>query len=501
MRVNYQSNATVQFEILTKDQREEIFHAALGVLEDTGVEVHNDDALAILKAQGASVDGVRVRIPGHLVRRALATAPASFKIYSREGNPQKNLVIGPNRVHYGPGPTCPNIIDPRSGQRGKYLRKHAGDVARVCDALPNIDFVESLGVISDVTPDLADVYEFADMIANTGKPIVAWSYSLETCRDIHQIALMVAGGEETFRQRPNYIFYAEPLSPLVASREGVDKLIYCAQHSIPIVYTPCPIGGATAPTTSAGILVTALCESLHGLVIAQALRPGTPFVTGGVVSIMDMRHSTLAYGAPELSLQSAALGEMGRYLGVPVWSTAGCTDSKLLDEQAAIEGAISILFAGLSGADLVHDVGFIEGAMTGSLQMATLCDEIVSYVKRLLRGVEVTPETLASGVIRAVGPGGHFLTTDHTLEHFKKEFWFPRLMDRTRWQEWQASGSLPMADRVQRFLDEILDNHRPVPLDPSVQKHIDAILTNAEARYAPEVSKGREIATPKSSAN
>jgi trimethylamine--corrinoid protein Co-methyltransferase len=485
MRVNCQSNATVQFEVLGRDQREEILRAALEIMDDPGIDIFNEEALTILESLGASVDGLRVHIPSHVVRKALLTAPSSFKVYSKEGVAEKDIVIGPNRVHYGPGPTCPNMIDPLTGKRRKYLRKDAGEVARVCDALPNIDFVESLGVISDVTPDLADVYEFADMIANTGKPIVAWSYTLETCRDIHQIAVAVAGSEAAFRERPNYIFYAEPLSPLVANCEAAAKLIYCAQHSIPIVYTPCPMCGATAPTTSAGVLVTALCESLHGLVISQAIRPGLPFVMGGVVSIMDMRNSSLAYGAPELSLQSAALTEMGRHLGLPVWSTAGCTDSKAVDEQAAVESAISVLFAGLSGADLIHDVGFIEGAMTGSLQMATLSDEVISFVKRLLRGIEVSPETLASKVIQEVGPGGHFLATYHTLNHFNREFWFPRMLDRARWEEWRAVGARSMGERVQIHMEDILRNHRPLPLATRAQDQIDVILANAEARYAP----------------
>ncbi len=483
MRVNYQTNASVQFEILTDDQKEEVFRAALQVLEQTGVEVYNDEARAVLKAQGAWVEGVRVRIPSYLVRKALATAPSSFTVYSREGNLEKNIEIGPNRVHYGPGPTCPNFRDPRTGERRKYLRQDARDVARACDALPNIDFVESLGTVSDVTPDLADVYEFAEMMASTGKPIVSWSYTLGTCQDIHQIAAAVAGGEEALRQKPNYIFYAEPLSPLQSNAEAADKLVYCAKNRIPLIYTPCPMCGGTAPTTSAGILVTALCESLHGLVIAQAIQPGTPFVMGGVVSIMDMLSSVLAYGAPELSLQSAALTEMAHTLGLPVWSTAGCTDSKLVDEQAGIEGAISLLFAGLSGADLVHDVGYIESALTGALQMTTMSNEIIGFVKRILRGIEVTPETLATEVIREVGPGGHYLATDHTLNHFKSEFWFPTLMDRTRWEEWLASGSLTMGDRVQQHLADILEAHEPAPLAPAVQKQIDDILAKAETRY------------------
>lgn len=483
MRVNYRTNASPQFQVLSGDQRQEIFRAALEVLEHTGVEVYNDEALWILKRQGAWVDGVRARIPSHLVRHALATAPSSFTVYSREGNPGKNIVIGPNRVHYGPGPTCTNFRDPRTFVRRKYTRADARDVARVCDALPNIDFVESLSTVSDVNPDLADVYEFAEMIAHTGKPIVAWSYTLETCRDIHEVAMAVAGGEEALKWRPNYIFYAEPLSPLQSNKEAADKLLYCAKHRIPLIYTPCPMCGGTAPTTSAGVLVTAMCESLHGLVIAQALQPGTPFVMGGVVSIMDMLKSVLAYGAPELSLQSAALTEMAHYLGLPMWSTGGCTDSKIVDEQAAVEGAISILFAGLSGADLVHDVGYIESGMTGALQMTTMSDEIIGFVKRLMRGIEVTPETLATKVVREVGPGGHYLATDHTLSHFKDEFWFPRTIDRTRWEDWEAAGKPKMGDHVQAFLNEILDGYQPVALAPEVGRRIAAILDKAEARY------------------
>lgn len=483
MRVNYQTNGTIQFQVLSDDQRQEIFRATLDVLEHTGVEVHSDEALDILKAQGARVDGMRARIPSYLVWRALASAPSSFTVYSREGNPDKDITIAPNWINYGPGPTCPNFRDTHTGERRKYLRQDAREVARVCDALPNINFVESLGTVSDVTPDLADVYEFAEMIANTGKPIVAWSYTLDTCRDIHQIATVVAGSSAALRERPNYIFYAEPLSPLVSSLEAVEKLLFCAKNRIPIIYTPCPIGGGTAPTTSAGILVTAMCESLHGLVIAQSISPGTPFVMGGVVSIMDMLNAVLAYGAPELSLQSAALTEMARYIGLPVWSTAGCTDAKLVDEQAAVEGAISVLFAGLSGANLIHDVGYIESAMTGDLRMTTMCNEIIGYVKRIFRGIEVTPETLATKVIREVGPNGNFLATEHTLAYFKEQFWFPLLMDRSGWTEWEIAGSLSMGDRIQLQINDILNTHEPVPIGLEPQQQIDDILTNAEARY------------------
>ncbi|HIC88833.1 MAG TPA: trimethylamine methyltransferase, partial [Anaerolineae bacterium] len=470
--------------LLSEDQKQEIFLAALKVLERTGVQVFDDEALQILKDLGARVEGNQAWIPPHLVQEALRTAPRRFTVYSRSGDSTKDIDLAPNWVYYGPGPTPPNFRDPRTYERRKYVRADARSVARVCDALTGISFVQSLGTVSDVHPDLADVYEFAEMIANTDKPIVSWSYDVNTCKDIHQIGIAVAGGEEAFHHRPNYIFYAEPLSPLVSSEEAAQKLVYCAKNRIPLVYTPCPMCGGTAAATYASILVTAIAESLHGLVIAQALNPGTPFIMGGVVSVMDMQTSILAYGAPELSLLSAGLTEMARYVGVPVWSTAGCTDSKLLDEQAAIEGTLSILFAGLSGANLVHDVGYTDSALTGSLHQLVMMDEAINMVRRILRGIEINEETLALDVIDHVGPGGHFLSEDHTLKFFRTEFWYPTLMDRQRRSDWEAMGRPSLGDRVQQRLNHILDTHEPVPLPPGVQEQIDAVLAAAEERVA-----------------
>jgi trimethylamine--corrinoid protein Co-methyltransferase len=230
MRVNQQANQTVQFRLLSEDQLEEIKRAALHLLEYIGLDVHNAEARALLAGAGAWVDGVRVRLPSHMVEKALASAPRSFTVFSREGDPKKDIHIGPGRFYYGPGPTCPNFMDPRTGEVRKYTRADARAVATVCDALPNVDFVESLGTIGDIPYELADTYEFAEMIACTGKPIVAWSYTEEGCREIHQIAIAVAGGEDAFMRRPNYIFYCEPLSPLVSSEEAVDKVLYCARR-------------------------------------------------------------------------------------------------------------------------------------------------------------------------------------------------------------------------------------------------------------------------------
>jgi trimethylamine--corrinoid protein Co-methyltransferase len=199
---------------------------------------------------------------------------------------------------------------------------------------------------------------------------------------------------------------------------------------------------------------------------------------------MDMQTATMPYGAPELSMLCAAEAEIARYLGVPVWTTAGVSDSKLVDEQAAMEGAMSVVLAGLSGADLIHNVGFIVGCLTGSLQYLVMMDEAISYVKRVLRGIEVTPDTLAVDWIEKIGPGGDFLSTEHTLKHFRTEFWYPSLMDRQMREGWDHAGQKSMAEQVQEKLDRILDTHRPPPLPEEVQVEIEAILAAAEERAA-----------------
>jgi hypothetical protein len=211
-----------------------------------------------------------------MVKDALRKAPRSFTLWARDGNPKHDIHIGPGRAHFGPGPTCTHFIDPETLERRPYTKADVPMVARLVDALPNIDFCESLGTVSDVHFDLGALYEFAGMFPNTSKPIVAWSYDRYDSAGIHEIAVSEAGGQRAFEQRPNYVHYCEPLSPLVSTFEAIDKLIFAATHRVPLVFTPCPIAGGTAPITGAGIITMGAAESWMGLTLAQTLQPGLP---------------------------------------------------------------------------------------------------------------------------------------------------------------------------------------------------------------------------------
>ena len=482
MRTNYRINSGVRFQMLSRDQLEEMYHGVLHVLDKIGLDVHHEAARDILREAGARVDDKRVCIPPHVVKRCLATAPRSFTIYARDGDPARDIHIGPGRAHFGPGPTPPNFIDIHTLERRPYLKEDARIVSTVVDALPNIDFCESLGTVSDVHPDLAASYEFATMFPNTSKPIVAWSYGWDDSADIHAIAVAQAGGQEAFEKRPNYVHYCEPLSPLVSTFEAVDKVIFAARHGVPVIFTTCALAGGTAPVTAAGIIVQTTAESFLGLVLAQTIRPGLPFFMGGVLSVMDMNAMILTYGAPELCLIMAGATELAHYVGIPLWQTGGCTDSKCLDEQAALEGALSSYFSALSGGDLCHDVGYTESGMTGSIFQTVMMDEAIGYSRRITRGIEVNEDTLATDVIHNVGPDGHYLYEDHTMRHFKTEFWYPTLCDRRNYEEWEAAGAKPMRQRVIDRTHAILDSHTPSAVRPETVEAIRTVMDAAEER-------------------
>jgi trimethylamine--corrinoid protein Co-methyltransferase len=482
MRTNYTVNSGVRFRMLSDDQLQELFEGVLHVLEYTGLDVHHQESRDILEKAGAWVDGLRVRIPSYLVKRSLEMAPRSFTLFARDGNPVNDIHIGPGRAHFGPGPTCPNFIDVESLDRRPYVKSDVPLVAKVVDALPNIDFCESLGTVSDVHHALGALYEFAGMFPNTSKPIVAWSYDEYDSAGIHEIAVAEAGGQKAFEKRPNYVHYCEPLSPLVSTTEALDKLVFAAKHRVPLVFTPCPIAGGTAPMTAAGIIIQGTAESWMGLTIAQAIRPGLPFIMGGVFSVMDMNSMILAYGAPELPLMMAGLTELAHFAGLPLWQTGGCTDAKTFDSQAMIEGSTSVFFSALTGGDLCHDVGYTESAMTGSVFQLAAMDEAIGYARRITRGIEVNDDTLAVDVINNVGPNGHYLKEQHTRRYYRGEFWYPNLHDRRNYEEWADMGKTTMKDRTVARVHDILASHQPSPVKPETEKVIQKVLEEAEDR-------------------
>ncbi|HHW29593.1 MAG TPA: trimethylamine methyltransferase [Syntrophomonadaceae bacterium] len=471
---------TAQFKLLSEQQCEKIVGAALEILERTGVDINCEEALSLLKKAGCYVDGKRVRIPSHLIKWALNTAPSRIVLANRKG--ERKLFLEGHNSYFGAGPTCPNFIDAETGERRKARKQDVVNTAIVADKLPNIDFVMSLSMISDQTPELADVHEIHAMLQNTTKPLAGWAFNAEGMQDIIDMCTVVAGSLEELQRNPFIVLYSEPTSPLTHSEQALKKLLLTAENRIPVVYSPGMIIGGTAPVTLAGAVAVGVADNLTGLLLTQLKSEGAPFIGATQGGPMDMATMQHCYGSPECLLQQTISTDIYRYLKLPIWGTAGVTDSKVVDQQAAIDASIQILVGALSGAHLIHDVGFIDLGMTGSLEQMVMCDEIIGYVRRFIYGLEISDETLALDVVDQVGPGGNFLGTKHTFKNFKERVWKPSLFDRRSYDQWAADGCKTMGQRVHEKVKQILNEHKPEPLPEDVVKQLDAIVERAETR-------------------
>ena len=482
MRANLQINATPQFRVLSDGQIEEIYHAALDVLQRVGMRIHDKAGLALLRDAGCMVrDDKLVYLPGWLVKDALNSVPGKIVVAGRDRG--MRVLLETNKFHFGTGSDCPSLVDPYSDAVRKYTFQDVLNAARISDALPNIDFHMSLGLTSGVKAVTYDRHQFLAMLKGTSKPLVITAVDGEGLADQYEMACTVLGGSEEFARAPLFVVYIEPSSPLTHSVEAVEKILFAADKGIPAIYTPCTMCGGTGPATLAGTMVQALAEYLVGVVLAQLKRKGAAVIMGGVNSTMDVATSILSYGAPELALVSAAMTDVSKWLGVPMFSTAGCSDAKVLDQQAAIEATMSVTIAALSGANLIHDVGYLESGLLGSFDMLVMSDEVISAAKHILGGVTVTPETLAVDVIDRVGPGGHYMAQEHTRQHFRSEMWFPTLMDRQMRRVWEASGQLTMGDRIRAKVLSILDGHQPMPIPVEVEAGLAGIVAKADERH------------------
>ncbi len=475
--VNSVAFQSPQFALLSESQLQDLHLAALELLRRKGIRFFHEDALALLSEQGAFVsDGNLVRFPASMVEEAIASTPGRIVMCDRDGEPA--VFLEGTRTYFGTGSDCPGFLDPQTGEHRQWLQADLIDGYHLCDALPNIGFVMSLGIPADIDPALTYDVQMALMLEHTSKPLVFVTNDRASCQRAIDMAAAVAGGHEALTEQQHILLYSEPSSPLQQSETAVDKLMLMAEYALPVVHSPGPLMGGTAPITIAGGLVMSLAEILSGLVVHQLVRPGAPFVFGAGLHHMDMSSAQICYGGPEFQLTKTAVAELGRWYGIPTWGYAGCSDAKVLDEQASLEAMLSVLMARLCGSNLVHDVGYMESGLTTSFEMIVLTDELIAMTDGIMKGIEVSEETLLLDELVSVGPGGQFLDTKTTVRRFR-DFWYPGLLDRKRREAWLEEGGTTLGVRLNARVKEIVAEHRPRPLDPAAKEQIQAILAKA----------------------
>jgi trimethylamine--corrinoid protein Co-methyltransferase len=466
-----------RLKVLSDDAIELLHLSTLEVLRRTGIAVKEPKAVEIFEKAGCSVDGERVRIPAHLVEQALRATPPRVAMSNRNGAPA--MFLEADNVYFGTGSDTPYISDPQTRKRRPAVLKDIENVAKVVDCLPEMSFLMSSGIASDVNPKISDIFHFEAMVGHSEKPIVFTAWSLANLKAIIRMAEAVAGGAAELRLRPFVALYTEPISPLTLAAESTQKLMFMAEKALPVVFTPGLLTGGTGPVTAAGGLVQANAEMLGGYVLAHAIRQGMPFIYGGGVFPIDMATGLLRYAAPEGMLATSALTDMARHYRLPMFSFAGCSDSSVYDEQAAIEGALWTLLSSLNGGNLVHDVGYINNGLTTSYEQLIVSNEVISMVRRIMSGFEINEETLALDLIDKVGPGGEYLTSEHTLRHFR-ENWQPQVFSRSSYERWEKERKKDLAARANAKAREILKTYAPRPLKEGLQAELRKIVKSMD---------------------
>lgn len=475
----------LRLDPLTDHELQRLHDAALEVLLDPGARIMTEPARELLVRNGATQEGDDlVRIPGELVARALETAPSRFTIFDRTGEPA--LDLGAGNVYVGAGVTNLNYLDPRDQQVKDFTLEATAESTLLADALPNLDFVATPGVTrpsDDLPLEIVNQEEFFRMVTNTTKPLMVLIAGEPELRDIFDMAELVAGGAEELRRRPFVMPYLNSVSPLLFNPETLDKLFLAADRGLPASCQAAPQVGATGPVTIAGTLVVSAAETLIGLVLSQLRNPGTPFISGTVPFLMDMRYGTVTAGGPDGLRFMVAMAQLCRWWGLPSVGMSFGGDSKDADEQAALEAGFYGFGTVLGGVDLVFDAGCVEGGLLFSPELLVISDELVGMTRAAVESIDVSDETIALDVIRAVGPGEVFLGEDHTLEHFR-ELWTPQVLSWEGRKEWSDAGAKTLRTKARERVFDVWQTHEVPPLPEEVLRGMRRIVDSRLATPA-----------------
>ena len=462
-----------QYQPLSQSSLERIHQATLEIFEEVGFEVHYQGALEVFAQSGAKVDFDRkhVRLSPQLVEKAIGTAPSKVVLYGREE--RHNLILEGKRVYLGTGGTAVNVIDLESGEKRLSTLEDIRQMARLVDALDNVHFFMLPVFPHELPQEQVDVNRFYAGLANTTKHVNGGVWHPEGVRNAIRLASIVAGGYEELKKRPIISAICCVVSPLKLDKHYTELTMIVAENGIPVMVPSEALCGATSPITLVGDVLQVNVETLAGVILTQLVNPGTPVVYATVSTIADPRRMSYASGAVEMGLINAAVAQMAQFYHLPFYATAGMSDSKLPDVQAGYEKAITSLLVALAGANYIHDAaGLLEFAMTACYEQYVIDDEINGMVMRAVRGMEFNEDTLALDVIKKVGSTGTFFDQVHTVKHLRTEFFFPRLSDRSSREDWLEKGAKDARERAREMAKDILQNHRPLPIPPEIDRKI-----------------------------
>lgn len=468
------------YKPLSESDIERINDGVLTVLEKAGVQVNTKTGREYFQKAGAIVDESTrvVKIPRAMAEDAIASAPHKLVLCGRDQN--HDVVLEGKKVHFGTGGTALYVLDLHTGERRPSTNEDIKQIARLIDTLENVH-VFTINVYPNDVKNIndVDINRFYSSLSNTAKHVMGGIYTLTGTKQTVEMASILAGGINQLRERPFVSFITLMISPLKIDDTYGEMACWVASQRLPIVVPSEPLCGTTSPVTLASNVIVHCAESLAGVIMTQLVNPGTPVIFGSVGSIADMRTLGHVSGAIERAMINAAVTQMAQFYQLPYYSTAGTSDAKLMDAQAAYESAMSNLLVSMAGANYIHDaIGLTEFDLTVSYEKLVIDNEIAGMCLRTLRGIEVTDETMAVDLICEVGAAGDFLGERHTVKHMRTEFFQPEIADRNERGHWEKDGKKDATQRAREKVMEILNNHQPTHIPSEIDRRIHQRFAN-----------------------
>ncbi|MGI6630320.1 MAG: [trimethylamine--corrinoid protein] Co-methyltransferase [Bacillota bacterium] len=465
----------------SQDQVEALHYATLEVLQKTGVKVESEEAVNIYADAGAQVERKSnyfiVKIPAYVVEDCIRWAARPGIFFGRE--PEDDFIAEPYRVGFATFGECIQIIDPITRKVRKSTKKDCGNISLICDYYDEISVMERPCCSSDAHPETQPLHNLEAILTNTSKPVFIAAVNRRNYKKMIDMAIACAGSREKFLKRPFLNIFVCPTSPLTLVENCCEVIIEAAKGGVGIAIIPMALAGATSTATLAGTLVTHNAEVLSALVLAQLTAKGACCVYCSVSTIMDLKLMVGAVGAPEQALISVGAAKLAQYYRLPSWIGGGVSDSKVPDAQAAYEFALNALTGALSGANIVYGAGVLELGLTQDYAKLVMDIEAIKSIKRIIGGVDIDDETLALDVINQVGPGGEFLTHEHTFRHMR-ELSQPHIFDRKTRDNWQKNGGKNATERAYEEAAYIISHHQAKSLPKGTQEEMKEIIENYE---------------------
>ena len=472
-----------------------IIDEAMDVLARIGVLIENDEALGFLTDAGAIVDrpSRRVFLPRTLVESCLNSAPTELAVSDSHG--ERSFRVGGDDVHFDPGSAALRIFDHATRTARQPVTGDLISYYRLVDQLANFHF-QSTGLISsDVPREMADSYRLFLGLQFCSKPVVTGTFCVEGFAPMLRMLQVVRGGSDELRARPLAIFDACPSPPLRWSNLTAQSVIDCARAGVPSEFVAMPLTGATSPVTLTGALVQHAAENLAGVVISQATRRGAPLIFGGSPSSFDLRTGHPPMGAIETMMIDVAYTQIGKRLHLPTHAYMGLSDAKCIDTQAGIESGTGTLLAALGGVNVVSGGGMLDFETCQSLEKLVIDNDICGMAYRMIEGIQQREEPMALPLLAELSEGMEFLTHPHTLKWYRKEQFYPAIIDRGTYSQWVESGKPSLADRAERRVDALLAHDTGPVLEPGMQRELEGImLAHARSVGADSLPTGKACA-------